>query len=289
MRASSRDGGPRYRRRMTLTRNTAPFGTRPAGVFNFERPRTEGVIYFEDFPRRIRASFAGETVVDSRRAKLLHEQGLLPVLYFPEDEVRLDLLEATDHVTHCPWKGQARHWTLRVGDSVSENAAWSYPEPIDGAPPVRGHVAFYWDRVDDWLEEDEPLIGHVRDPYHRVDVLESSRAVRVELGGALLAETSRPLALFETSLPTRWYVPREDVRTDLLAPSEKRTICAYKGVASYHSVRTPAGMAEDLVWFYPDPRREVAPIRDHLCFFDERVDLFLDGESQERPESPWSR
>jgi uncharacterized protein (DUF427 family) len=275
---------------MSLTANTAPFGSRPAGVFNFDRPRSEGVIYFEDFPRRIRGSFAGETVVDSRRAKLLHEQGLLPILYFPEDEVRMDLLEPSDHRTRCPWKGDASHWSLRVGGRVSENAAWSYPEPLPEAPPLAGYLAFYWDRVDEWLEEDEPLIGHVRDPYHRVDVLDSSRHVRVELDGVVLAETSHPRALFETSLPTRWYIPPDDVRRELLVPSERQSVCAYKGVASYHSVTAGAdGLATDLVWFYPEPREDVGRIRDYLCFFDERVDVFVDGELQERPLSPWSR
>src|SRR3712207_476121 len=103
---------------MTLTVGDGPFGQHPRGEFNFELPRTHGVIYFEDFPRRMRARFAGETVVDSRRAKLLHEQGLLPILYFPEDEVRTDLLEPSNRSTHCPYKGDASYWSVRVGDRV---------------------------------------------------------------------------------------------------------------------------------------------------------------------------
>src|SRR5439155_23421409 len=129
---------------MSLTVGTGPFGHRPGGVFNFDVPRRKGVIYFEDLPRRIRATFAGETVVDSRHAKLLHEQFHLPVYYFPEAEVRMDLLESTDHATHCPYKGEASYWSVRVGDRVSENAAWGYRDPIDGAPPIAGHLAFYW-------------------------------------------------------------------------------------------------------------------------------------------------
>jgi uncharacterized protein (DUF427 family) len=269
---------------MSLTIGDGPFGHHPAGVFNFERPRTKGLIYFEDSPRRMRALFAGETIVDSRRSKLLHEHGKLPVHYFPEDEVRLDLLEPTDHRTHCPWKGDARHFSVRIGDRVSENAAWSYPEPLPDAPPIAGYLAFYWGRMEEWLEEDEPLVGHARDPYHRVDVLDSSRAVRVEIDGEVVAETSRPRALFETGLPTRWYFPPADVRQDLLAASDKHTVCAYKGVASYRSSRTE----EDVAWFYPDPRRDAERVRDHICFFNERVDLYVDGELQERPETQWS-
>ncbi|MFL5781429.1 MAG: DUF427 domain-containing protein [Thermoleophilaceae bacterium] len=274
---------------MALTRGRGPFGDSPGGDFNFDPPHERAVIYFEDFDRRIRATFAGETVVDSRHAKLLHEQRHLPILYFPEAEVRTDLLEPTEHRTRCPWKGEARHWSLVVGGRVSENAAWSYPEPIETAPWLAGHFAFYWDRVDGWLEEDEELIGHVRDPYHRVDVLDSSRQVRVELDGELLADTGRARVLYEAGLPPRWYIPREDVRAEVLTESDTRSVCAYKGVASYHSVSTPAGVADDLVWFYPDPREDARRVRDYLCFFNERVDLYVDGELQERPESPWSR
>src|SRR5439155_19774970 len=155
---------------MSLTYGTGPFGEQPGGVFNFEPPRTKGLIYFEDSPRRMRGILAGETVVDSRHSKLLHEHRKLPLHYFPEDEVRMDLLEPTDHSTHCPWKGDASYWSVRVGDRVEENAAWAYPELLPDAPPLRGYVAFYWNRLDRWLEEDEPAVGHARDPYHRVDV-----------------------------------------------------------------------------------------------------------------------
>ena len=273
---------------MALTVGSGPLGRTPSGTFNRELPPLKGLIYFEDFPRRIRARFGGETVVDSRRAKLLHEHGLLPVLYFPDDEVRTDLLDPSDHTTFCPWKGQARHHTLRVGETVAENAAWSYPDPIDGAPPLAGHVAFYFDRLDEWLEEDEPLIVHVRDPYHRTDVLDSSRHVRVELGGETVAESSSTRVLFETGLPPRWYFPPDAVRAEVLSPSDTVTGCAYKGHASYHSVRAGGLEETDLVWFYPEPLRDAERIRDRLCFFNERVDLYVDGDLQPRPVTPWS-
>ena len=262
---------------MALTVGSGPLGRTPSGAFNRELPPLRGLVYLEDFPRRVRARFAGETVVDSRRAKLLHEHGLLPVLYFPEDEVRTDLFEPSEHRTHCPWKGDARHHTLRVGDATSTDAAWSYPDPIEGMTGLAGHVAFYWDRVDEWLEEDEPMIVHVRDPYTRTDILDSSRHVRVEIGGTTVAESTRARVLYETSLPPRWYLPRDDVRTDLLTPSDTRTGCAYKGYASYYSV----GDEADVVWYYPDPQRDAERIRDRLCFFNERVDLYLDGELQD--------
>ena len=273
---------------MGLTSGSGPFGRHPAGTFNRELPDRKGLIYTEPFPRRIRGRFAGETVVDSRHAKLLHESGLLPILYFPEDEVRMDLLAPSDHVTHCPWKGDARHHTLTVGDREAVNAAWSYPEPLDGAPDIGGHVSFYFGSLDEWLEEDEPLLLHVRDPYTRTDVLDTSRHVRVEIGGEVVADTTRARVLYETGLPPRWYFPADDVRTDLLVPSDTKSTCAYKGVASYHSVHAGGEEHADVVWYYPEPLRDAERVRDRLCFFNEKVDLYVDGELEERPETMWS-
>jgi uncharacterized protein (DUF427 family) len=270
---------------MSLTVGTSPFGQRPAGEFNFELPRTKGLIYFEDSPRRIRARLGGETVVDSRHAKLLHEHGHLPVYYFPEDEVRMDLLVPSDKHTTCPYKGEASYWSVHAGGKVSEDAVWSYPDPLADAPPIAGYYAFYWHKMDEWYEEDEPAIVHARDPYHRIDVLDTSRHVRISLAGETLAESTRTRVLYETSLPPRWYFAREDVRMDLLNPSDTRTGCAYKGFASYWSV----GDEDDLVWSYPDPRREVDRIKDYLAFFNERVDVEVDGELQEQPVTQWSR
>lgn len=270
---------------MALTVGTGPFGPRPAGTFNFELPRTTGLIYFEDSPRRIRARLGGETVLDSRHAKLLHEHGHLPVYYFPEREVRMDLLAPSEKRTHCPHKGDARYWTVHAGGKVAVDAVWSYPEPLPHAPPLAGYYAVYWNTMDEWFEEDEPAIVHARDPYHRVDVLPTSRHVRVSVDGVVVADSTRPLALFETGLPTRWYFPPDDVRLDLLTATDTRTGCAYKGFASYWSV----GAEDDVVWSYPEPRPEAERIRDQLAFFDERVDVEVDGELQERPVTQWSR
>lgn len=274
---------------MTLTIGTGPFGDQGEKAFNFEvhAPR-DHVLYFEDSPRRVRVVFGGETVADSRRVKLLHEAGLLPVYYFPEEDVRMDLLEATDHTTHCPFKGDASYWSVRVGESVAENAVWGYPEPLESSPPLAGYVAFYWDAMDHWYEEDEEVFVHARDPYHRVDVLESSRHVKVSANGEVVAETDRPKILFETGLPPRYYIPPEDVREEALVGSEKTTMCPYKGTASYYSVEAGGERADDLVWYYPEPIAAVQKIRDHLCFFNEKVDLEVDGETQGRPETQWS-
>jgi uncharacterized protein (DUF427 family) len=274
---------------MTLTIGTGPFGEQSNGTFNFDtevlQPHT---LYFEDSPRRVRVMLGGETVADSKRAKLLHETGHLPVYYFPQEDVRMDLLEESDHTTYCPFKGDASYWSVRVGNRVVENAVWSYPEPIDSALPLAGYLAFYWRMMDHWYEEDEEVFVHPRDPYHRIDILESSRHVKVSLNGEVVAETERPRILFETGLPPRYYIPAEDVREDVLVPSEKTTRCPYKGVASYWSVAAGGERVEDLVWYYPEPIPEAAKIKRLLAFFNEKVDLEVDGEVQERPRTQWS-
>src|SRR5215212_7865738 len=136
---------------MALTVGTGPFGHTPGGVWNRPMPERRGLIWFEDSPRRIRGLLGGETLVDSVHAKMLHEHAHLPVYYFHEDEVRTDLLHTSPQRTTCPFKGEASHWTARVGDVVAENAAWSYPDPIEGAPPLAGYLAFYWSKLDRWL------------------------------------------------------------------------------------------------------------------------------------------
>jgi uncharacterized protein (DUF427 family) len=274
---------------MTLTIGTGPFGDQSAGTFNFDtRVLQPHTLYFEDSPRRVRVMLGGETVADSKRAKLMHETGHLPVYYFPKEDVRMELLEESDHTTHCPFKGDASYWSVRVGERVSENAVWGYPEPIDSCPLIAGYVAFYWNRMDHWYEEDEEVFVHPRDPYHRVDILESSRHVKVSVNGEVVAETQRPRVLFETGLPPRYYIAPEDVREEALHESAKTTQCPYKGVASYWSVEAGGERVEDLIWYYPEPIPEAAKIEGLLAFFNEHVDLEVDGEVQERPRTQWS-
>lgn len=264
---------------MTLTLGNSPFGPTSTGRFNFQRVRPAHAIYWEDWPRRMRATFEGETVLDSRRCKLLHETGLLPILYVPEEDVRSDLLEPSTTTTHCPFKGDASYRTLRVGDRVVEDAVWTYPEPLDGAPPIAGYAAFYTDRLDGWLEEDEPVYAHLRDPYHRVDVLAGSYHVVVRSGGEVVAETDHPKLLFETGLPVRWYLPASDVRTDLLERSETVSDCPYKGAGQHWHLATGGGeRVEDAAWSLPDPLPAGAPARDHWCFYVDRVEVEVDGQ-----------
>jgi uncharacterized protein (DUF427 family) len=241
---------------MTITVGSGPLGHRPGGEFNFEVPR-RGAQYLEDFPRRVRALVGGQVVVDSLGVKLLHEQHSLPVWCFPPEDVRID----------------------QLGEG-----AWIYPDGL-----AEGLIGIRWDAVEQWLEEDEEVLFHPRDPYHRVELRDTSRHVEVALEGEALAESSSALALFEASLPTRWYLPAEDVRAELVANRSVRTGCAYKGWASYHDVRIGERLEPVLAWLYEDPLEGVERIEGRICFFNERVDLSLDGELQERPRTQWSR
>jgi uncharacterized protein (DUF427 family) len=274
---------------MSLTIGTGPLAPHPAGKFNAPLGLPERLLLFDPYLPRVRALFEGETVVDSLRTMLLHETGRLPVFYFPVSDVRDDLLEPSGKSVEVPGKGVASLRTLRVGDRTAPDAASVFEEPVPEASFLRDHVTFEWGAIDEWFTEDEQLFGHPRDPYSRIDVFKSTRHVRVSLGGELLAESRRPKVLYETALPPRFYLPADDVRTELLVASPSRTRCAYKGSASYWHVRVGGRLVEDLVWTYRDPQHDATPVADHLCFFNERVDLEVDGERMKRPRTQWSR
>jgi uncharacterized protein (DUF427 family) len=240
-------------------------------------------VLFDASPKRVRAVFDGRTVADSLRAGLVLETGHMPVYYFPREDVRMDLLERSDHRSHCPHKGDASYWTLKAGGRGAQNAAWSYEEPFAEMASIKGRIAFYWDKVDHWFEEDEEIFGHARDPHHRVDVRPSTRRVRVIVAGETVASTGRALFLFETGLPTRYYIPPEDVRMELLTPSPTKSVCPYKGQASYWSARIGDRTVKDAAWVYPDPLPEWPRIKDHLCFYPEKVEqMEVEGETAMR-------
>jgi uncharacterized protein (DUF427 family) len=275
---------------MGLSSGTGPFGSVPAGRFNFTPdPPTGSALYFDPVPYRLRGTFGGAIVFDTLGARLLYETAHLPVYYVPEDDLRHDLLEPSNTQTHCPHKGDASYRSIRVGDRVETDAVWAYREPIAPAAFLAEYAAFYWGKLDEWFVEDEQVFGHPRDPYHRIDTYRTTRAVRVSVDGEPIAESGRALALFESGLPARFYLPLEDVRMDLLAPSAKTSRCAYKGVASYWHVRVGDTLHDDLAWTYAEPNDEISAIRELICFFNERVDLELDGQAQKRPVTQWSR
>jgi len=254
------------------------------------KPQSEHWVQIEESPRRVRVLFGGATIADSKHAMLLREAGCLPVYYFPQGDVRMDLMQRASRTTRCPYKGDAAYWTVRANGRAAENGAWSYPDPSTECAAMKGYVAFEWGKMDKWMEEEEEIFVHPRDPYKRVDVLQSSRHVRVLAGGATVAETRRPRLLIETNHPMRYYVPGEDVRMELLEPSATTSRCPYKGIASYWSVRIGDRLFPDLVWSYQEPIPECPKIKGLFCFFQEReAVLFVDGEQIPVPRTKWSR
>jgi uncharacterized protein (DUF427 family) len=239
-----------------------------------------GKVRVEEGGKRVRAVLGGEVVADTTRPVLVWEVPYYPAYYIPLADVRAEL-RPDGGTVHSPSRGDARTFTVVAGGREAQGGAWRYEDSPIAA--LRGLVRFDWPAMDAWFEEDEEVFTHPRDPYTRVDILASSRHVRIEVGGATVAESTSPRLLFETGLPVRYYLPREDVRLDALKPSATTSYCAYKGEATYWSHG-----GEDVAWTYEQPLREAEPVRDLVCFWNERTDVEVDGEPQERPESPWA-
>jgi len=243
----------------------------------------------EASPRRVRVMFGGHTIADSQQVKLVFSGPRhFPAYYFPLADVRQNLLKESSRTVEHPGLGSARYWSVEAGGKTATDASWSFPEPVAEAEGIKDHITFRWNDMDAWFEEDDEVFVHPRDPYTRVDVVHSSRHVRVVVDGVTVVETQRPRLLFETQLPTRYYMPKVDVHLELLTPSDTHTRCPYKGVASYYNLNVNGKEYKDFVWYYPAPLPEIPKIENLLCFYNEKVDLYVDGELQERPQSPFS-
>jgi uncharacterized protein (DUF427 family) len=266
-----------------------------------------GELRHEPTAKRIRAVLDSGTVVDTTRALLVWEPGrIVPSYAVPGEDVTADLVpadmaaaDATDtrgarmpelseqpvldpSIPFAVHTAKGRAVDLRAGEQ-HRPAAGFYPAD----PDLAGYVVLNFGAFDAWYEEDELNVAHPRDPFHRIDVLPSSRHVQVELDGHVLAESSRPVLLFETMLPTRYYLPRDDIRAEL-TPSSTRTYCAYKGQASYWSATVGDRVVPDLGWTYQQPRHDAAHVHGLIAFFNERLDVIVDGECLQRPLTPWS-
>ena len=232
--------------------------------------------FVEPSPRWIRVR-AGETeIANSRRTLLLswYGPGRMPTYCFPAEDVRTEFI--------------ADGGDVRAGDLFVANGARLFTAEDAPFPELAGRWTFAWERGLTWMEEATEVSVHARDPRTRVDAIPSERRIVVEIDGQVVAESRRPVALFETTLPTRWYLPPEDVRQDVLVASDRSTRCPYKGTAAYWSVQTARALHPDIAWYYPDPIPENPRIRGLIAFFNERVDVTIDGEREERPQSPFS-
>jgi uncharacterized protein (DUF427 family) len=253
-----------------------------------------GGLRWEPTDKRIRASAGDATVVDTTRALLVWEpKRVVPSYAVPAADIAAEIVAGGDggaepadppmlqgRPVYDPSVPFAVHTTAGEPVEIAGRAAGFRP----AEPDLAGYVVLDFQGFDAWYEEDERNLSHPRDPFHRIDIVHSSRAVTVEIDGEPLAESGRPYLLFEPPLPVRYYLPPEDVRLDRLAPSSTSTACAYKGEASYWALD-----GRDVAWFYPRPLREAAEVTDRIAFFNERVDIVVDGERLERPVTPWSR
>jgi uncharacterized protein (DUF427 family) len=245
-----------------------------------------GRVRIEDGLKRVRVFLHGELIADSTNVKLVWEKPWYPTYYFPPGDVHTDQLVATGETKRSPSRGDAELFDVKTPHGVAEKAALHFAgSPIEG---IDGYFAFDWDAMGEWFEEDEQVFVHARDPFTRIDILQSSRRIEVFVGGAKVADSVRPRILFETGLPARYYLPKTDVRMDLLEATDLNTACPYKGTASYYSVTTGEGTAENVVWWYPAPVKESADIAGMVSFYNEKVEIKVDGELESKPKTVFS-
>jgi uncharacterized protein (DUF427 family) len=255
----------------------SPLGTRPAGA----TASTTDPVKIEQGAKRVRTYLGGELVADTTQPLLVWERPYYPTYYFPVTDVHDEMLEPDAGTSSSPGQGEARSFTVLAGGKRAIGAALRYEDsPVD---QLREAIRFEWDAMDAWFEEDEEVFTHARDPHTRVDILASSRHVRVEVDGTTVAESSSPRLLFETGLPPRFYLPKPHVRMDLLERSDTSTHCPYKGQAESWSVRVGDRLHEGLAWSYPTPLPESEKIAGLMAFYNEKVELFVDGVRQGRP------
>ena len=250
--------------------------------------RARGELRHHPLEQRVRAQLGAETAVDSTRAILVWEpRRVVPSYAVPAEDIRAELAAApaeNGQAAGVLHPGIPFHVHTAAGSPVSIGDRSGAGFGLDDAD-LDGYVVLDFSAFDEWYEEDERIEGHAREPFHRVDVRRSARAVRIEVDGEVVAETTRARVLYETWLPVRFYVPREDIRAEL-HPSERTTYCPYKGRASYWSVYAGGRLRKDLGWTYEEPLPDGPPVAGLVAFWDERVDVFVDGELRARPGGP---
>jgi uncharacterized protein (DUF427 family) len=237
-----------------------------------------GRVKAEPGAKRVRVYLGGEVVADTATPLLVWEVPYYPTYYFPIGDVRTDLLIPDGDVEHSPSRGDGRRFTVRAEAKEAAGAALRYDDsPMD---ELRDHVRFDWDAMDAWFEEDEEVFTHPRSPYTRIDVLASSRHIRVEVDGVTIAESTSPRLLFETGLPVRYYLPKTHVRMNLLEPTDTVTHCPYKGQAEYWSAHIGDHRYPDLAWSYRAPLPESQKITGLVSFYPDKVDIYVDSVRQ---------
>jgi len=258
---------------MGLSWQQGPLSPGAIGRFLIPESLPKRLLYAEPLRRRMRVRFGGTWIADSEHAVLLFEPGRYPVAYFPESDVSPDTVHRNEHTTRHPDLGLTSWFTVRAGEQSAPRGAWQYVDLPAYARDLQGRFAFAWPAMDAFYEEDERIVGHAADSYHRIDIRQTSRHLVVRHGDRIIADTKRPTVLYESGFAPRWYVLRSDVDEHALTPVQHQTFCPYKGLCSYYNI----GDARLAVWSYRDPYPEVRRISDLMSFEPDIVSVHLDG------------
>jgi len=256
-----------------LSWQQGPLSPGAIGRFLVPEPLPKRLLYAEPLRRRTRVLFGGTWIADSEHALVLFEPGRYPVAYFPESDIVPDALQRAEHTTHHPDLGLTSWYTVRSGEHSAARGAWQHVELPAYARGLQARVAFAWRAMDAFYEEDERVLGHASDSYHRIDIRQTSRHIVVRHGDRIVAQTNRALVLYESGFAPRWYVPRTDVDESALTPADQQTFCPYKGLCSYYNI----GDARHAAWSYRHAYTEVCRISDFISFEPDIVSVQIDG------------
>lgn len=259
---------------MGLSWQQGPLSVGAIGRFLVAEPLPERLLYVERLRRRMRVHFAGNWIADSEQVILLFEPARYPVAYFPESDIVPGALERIDHSTRPPDLGHTAWYAVHAGGHSAPRGAWQHTELPAHATELQGRIAFAWRAMDAFYEEDERILGHAADPYHRIDIRQASRRLVVRDGARIIADTTRPLVLYESGFAPRWYVPRDDIDESALTLVKNQTFCPYKGICSYYDI----GDARMAAWSYLETYREVDRVANLVSFEPDRISVHLDGK-----------
>jgi uncharacterized protein (DUF427 family) len=258
---------------MGLSWQQGPLAPGAVGRFLVPDPLPDRMLFAEPLRRRMRVRFGGAWIADSEDVVLLHEPGRYPVAYFPHSDIFAEVLEPSGYRTRHRDLGDTSWYTVRAGTDSKQRAAWQHTGLPGFASELKERVAFAWRGMDAFYEEDERIIGHAADSYHRIDIRQTSRQLVVRSGDRVITDSARPLALYESGFAPRWYVPRADVDESALAPASGQTFCPYKGLCSYYDIAD----ARRAAWSYEDAWTEVARIAGLISFEPDKIEVQLDG------------
>jgi len=262
---------------MGLAWQQGPLATGAIGMFLVPKPLPERLLYAEPLQRRMSVTLGGQSIAESDDVIVLHEPARYPVAYFPKSSILQDALVVTDRRTDHPDLGETTWFEVKGGDKSAPRGAWEHTALAPFASMLENRVAFAWAAMDGFYEEDERIIGHAADAYHRIDIRQSARHLAVSNHGTQLVETDRAIVLYESGFAPRWYVPRGDIADGLLTPVERTTFCPYKGICSYYDV----GGARQAAWAYLQPYQEVSRIDGYLSFEPDKLEVTINGQRLE--------